>query len=111
MTAQNIIALTEENFRKEVLESAAPILVDFSAEWCGPCKFIAPILDELAEEFNGRVKVGKVDIDQARQLAVDYSINSVPTLLFFKQGQVVHQVVGAGKTRRELKAIFEQVAA
>ncbi len=111
MAAENVIALTEQNFKKEVLESATPILVDFSAEWCGPCKFIAPILDDLAEEFNGRVRVGKVDIDQDRQLAVEYSINSVPTLMFFKQGQVVHQIIGASKTRRELKAIFEQVAA
>ena len=110
MAARNIVALTQENFAKEVLQSTTPVLVDFWAEWCGPCKMIAPILDELAEEYDGRVKIGKVNIDDQQTLAAEYSVRAIPTLLLFNQGQVADQIVGM-RSKRDLKASFDRVAA
>jgi thioredoxin 1 len=110
MASPNIITLTQDNFAKEVLQSSTPIVVDFWAEWCGPCKMIAPILDELAEEYNGRVRVGKVNIDEHQELAGQYGIQSIPTLLVFHQGQVAEQIVGM-RSKRELKSKLDRVAA
>ena len=110
MASPNIVVLTGENFTKEVLESSGPILVDFWAEWCGPCKMIAPILDELADEYAGRVRIGKVNIDQHQDLATQYGIQSIPTLLLFHKGQVTEQVVGL-RSKRDLKTKFDRVAA
>ena len=110
MAAQNIASMTQENFAEEVLQASTPVLVDFWAEWCGPCKMIAPILDELAEEFQGRVKFVKVNIDEQQALAAEYGIRAIPTLLLFSQGQVADQIVGL-KSKRDLKASFERVAA
>jgi thioredoxin 1 len=110
MAARNIVSLTQENFAREVLQSTTPVLVDFWAEWCGPCKMIAPILDELAEEYDGRVKIGKVNIDNEQALATQYGVRAVPTLLLFKQGQVADQIVGL-RSKRDLKASFDRVAA
>jgi thioredoxin 1 len=106
----NIITLTKANFAAEVLQSANPILVDFWAEWCGPCKMLAPILDELAAEYNGRVRIGKVNIDEFQELAAQYGIRSIPTLLLFKQGQVAEQLVGL-RSKRDLKSSFDRLAA
>ena len=110
MAAANIVTLTAENFPEQVLKSATPVLVDFWAEWCGPCKMIAPVLDELAAEYDGKVKIGKVNIDEHQQIAIDYGINSIPTLLFFKNGQVADQVVGM-RSKRDLKASFDRLLA
>jgi thioredoxin 1 len=110
MAAANIVTLTEGNFSAEVLKSAAPVVVDFWAEWCGPCKMIAPVLEELAGEYDGKVKIGKVNIDEFQQLAINYGINSIPTLLFFKNGQVADQVIGM-RSKRDLKASFDRVLA
>jgi thioredoxin 1 len=110
MASENIVTLTEENFSDQVLKSPTPILVDFWAEWCGPCKMIAPVLDELAAEYDGKVKIGKVNIDEHQQIAINYGINSIPTLLFFKNGQVADQVVGM-RSKRDLKASFDRVLA
>ena len=110
MGAPNIVTLTKANFSTEVLQSPSPILVDFWAEWCGPCKSLAPILDELAEEYNGRVRIGKVNIDEFQELAAQYGIRSIPTLLLFKQGQVAEQLVGL-RSKRDLKASFDRLAA
>src|SRR5580698_3294991 len=94
MASPLIVTLTQENFSKEVLESPKPVVVDFWAEWCGPCKMIAPLLDELAGEYQGRASIGKVNIDEDQALASKFGITAIPTLLFFKGGQVAGQVVG-----------------
>ncbi|RLC59201.1 MAG: thioredoxin [Chloroflexi bacterium] len=86
--------VTEATFRSDVLESEVPVLVDFWATWCGPCRMVAPIVDELAEEYEGRVKVVKVDADENTDILVSYGVRSIPTLMLFKDGQVLDQVVG-----------------
>ena len=110
MANVNIVTLTADNFGKEVLQSSTPILVDFWAEWCGPCKMIAPVLDELADEYNGKVRIGKVNIDEHQSLASEYGVRAIPTLLLFKGGQVQEQIVGA-RSKRDLKASFDKIAA
>jgi thioredoxin 1 len=109
MASPLISALTQDNFEKEVLQSATPVLVDFWAEWCGPCKMIAPLLDELADEYQGKVKIGKVNIDEQQELATKYGIRAIPTLLVINKGQVAEQMVGA-KSKRDLKASLDRVA-
>lgn len=108
MAASNIVTLIDSNFEQEVLKSATPVLVDFWAEWCGPCKMIAPILDELATEYDGKARIAKVNIDDAQELAGRYRISSIPTLLFFKGGQVVDQVVGL-RSKKDFKAKLDQL--
>jgi len=88
------VTATDETFQSEVLQRAEPVLVDFWASWCGPCRMIAPVIEELAADFEGRAKVAKVDVDDNPQVAGRYGIRSIPTLLFFKNGQVVDQVIG-----------------
>ena len=87
--------LTNENFEAEVLKSTLPVLVDFWAEWCGPCKMIAPIIDEIANDFKGQIKVTKVNVDDSQELAAQFNIMSIPTLLLFKGGKPVEQIIGA----------------
>ena len=89
------IALTDESFEAEVIQSAVPVLVDFWAEWCGPCRMVAPIVDELSQEYEGRLKVGKVDIDSEKKVASKFGIRSIPTLLIFKDGKLADQISGA----------------
>ncbi len=110
MAAANIVTLTETNFEPEVLKSTTPVLVDFWAEWCGPCKMVAPILDELATEYGDRLKIGKVNVDDAQALAGQYRITAIPTLLVFKGGQVVDQIVGL-RSKREFKTKLDAVLA
>ena len=109
MASEKVLTLTEENFEASVIKSAQPILVDFWAPWCGPCKMISPLLDELAEEYSGRVLVGKVNVDDAQGLAVQYGVTAVPMLLMFKGGQVVDQIRGL-RSKRDLKVSFDRVA-
>ena len=90
----NVITITDSNFDQEVIKSTAPVVLDFWAEWCGPCKMISPILEEIATEKNGAVKIGKVNVDNNQELSARFQIRAIPTLLFFKNGEVKEQVVG-----------------
>ena len=101
---------TDSEFKKDVLDSKIPVLVDFWAEWCGPCKMVAPVLDELAKEYEGKIKIAKVDVDQNQQVAGSFSIRSIPTMLFFKNGQVVKQLVGAHPKAKLVSEIQEVLA-
>ncbi len=106
MANADVIELSDDNFESEVINSDVPILVDFWAVWCGPCKQIAPTIDALATDYKGKLKVGKMDIDQHQNVPQKYGVKSIPTLLVFKGGQVVGQVVGAvprTKLEEELK--------
>lgn len=89
------ITITDDNFNTEVLQSDKPVLIDFWAVWCGPCKMIAPIVEELAVEYDGKIKVGKLDVDNNQQSAINYGVRSIPTLLIFKAGKVVDTIIGA----------------
>ncbi|WP_027339112.1 thioredoxin [Halonatronum saccharophilum] len=91
---KNTLELTENNFKKEVLESDVPVVVDFWAPWCGPCQAIAPVLEELGEEYNGKVKIVKVNVDDHGSLAQDYQVASIPNLVFFNKGEAVDRQVG-----------------
>jgi len=93
--SMSLTHLTEKNFKDEVLKSNLPVLVDFWAQWCGPCRAIAPIVEEIAVDLAGKLKVTKVNVDEAGELAARYNIMSIPTLLVFKGGQVVQELVGA----------------
>lgn len=86
---------TDENFDQEALKSNQPVIVDFWAAWCGPCKMIAPIIEEIATEYEGKAKVGKLDVDDNQQTAIKYGVRSIPTVLFFKDGKLVDTVIGA----------------
>jgi thioredoxin 1 len=89
------IVLTDDNFNLEVIESRLPVLVDFWATWCGPCRMIAPIVEQLSDEYEGKAKIGKLDVDSAQKIAAEFGIRSIPTLLLFKEGKVADQIIGA----------------
>ena len=99
------VVLTDKNFQKEVLEEEIPVLVDFYADWCPPCRVLAPIISGLAEEFEGKIKVGKLNVDENPQTASKYQIMSIPTLMIFKEGEVVERVVGV----RPKEALKERI--
>jgi thioredoxin 1 len=90
-----MIELTDANFDQEVIKSDIPVLVDFWAVWCGPCKMIAPLVEELAGEYQGKVKIGKLDVDNNPQVSMTYGIRSIPTLLIFRDGKIADQIIGA----------------
>lgn len=88
------ITITDSNFEEEVIKSNVPVLVDFWAVWCGPCKAIAPVVESLAVEYDGKVKVGKLDVDQNNDTAIKYGVRAIPTLLIFKQGKLINTIMG-----------------
>ncbi len=107
MASDKVLILDDENFASEVLESDIPVLVDFWAQWCGPCRMVAPILDKLADEFEGRLKIGKLNVDESRQTAGHYDIMSIPALLIFKNGEVDDKIIGA-QPESKLRSRIEQ---
>lgn len=94
MAAANVVEFTDANFKNEVVDSSVPVLVDFWAEWCMPCRMLAPTIDKIAGEFSGKVKVGKVDTDKNRDISVEYKITAIPTVMIFKGGQVAKKFIG-----------------
>lgn len=110
MASSNVLNLSEANFDQEVLNTDKPVLVDFWATWCGPCKMIAPILDEIADEKVGAVKVVKVDVDENQAISARFGIRAIPTLLLFKGGEVKDQIVGGMVSKRDLLAKLEALA-
>jgi len=106
MANANVKEFTDGNFDSEVLKSAQPVLVDFWAEWCMPCRMLGPTIDALADQYNGKAKVGKVDTDANRQVAMKYGITAIPTIIIFKGGQPVKKLVGLAK-KEDLAAAIE----
>ncbi len=103
-------SLNSQNFEQEVLKSKTPVLVDFSADWCGPCKMMAPVVDELADMYEGEMKVGKINVDQSPDIAQKYNVMSIPMFAFFKNGEVVETAVGA-LNKAKLQAMIDRVLA
>lgn len=107
------VSVTDDNFKEEVIDADAPVLVDFWAAWCGPCRMIAPMIEELASEFEGRAKIVKVDVDHNPKVAMQFGIRSIPTLLFFKDGEVADQLIGASSKKtlaEKLESLVSQPA-
>ena len=102
----NAVAVTDASFETEVLQGDVPVVVDFWAEWCGPCKMVGPVLDELAAEYDGKIKVTKLNVDENPSTSAKFGVRSIPTIMFFKRGQLIDQVIGA-KPKVELKKRFD----
>ena len=108
MAAENVLELTDGNFESEVTESDVPVLIDFWAEWCMPCKMIGPIIDELASEYIGKLKVAKLDCDSNRSVPLKFSVSAIPTLILLKDGEIVKKFVGL-QQKTDLKAAIDEV--
>jgi len=104
------IEVTDANFEQEVTKSEMPVLIDFWAAWCGPCKMVAPVVEEIAKEYDGKLKVGKVDVDSNPEISMKFGIRSIPTLMVFKGGKVVEQVIGAVPKRNLMEKVLPHVS-
>ncbi len=102
-----IVTLTKDNFQEVALKSDKPVLVDFWAEWCGPCRMVGPIVDELAEDYEGKVVVAKLNVDDESELAIEYKVMSIPTLILFKDGEIAEKIVGA-RPKDDLEELLEE---
>ena len=107
MASEKIIVLTKANFEQEVLKSDKPILVDFWAQWCGPCRAVGPVMDELANEYDGKARIGKVNVDEEGELAAKYRIMSIPTVTLFKNGEIAEKIIGV-KSKSEFSSILDK---
>ncbi len=110
MAGANVVEISDENFETEVKQSAVPVLVDFWAEWCGPCRMLGPTIDKLADAYKGKVKVGKLNVDQSRKVAIDYKVTSIPTVIVFKGGMPAAQTVGL-RSENDFRAMLDKVLA
>jgi len=108
MSSENVLEITDSNFEKEILQADTPALLDFWAEWCYPCKMLAPTIDELAGDYAGRLKVGKVDTDANRDISLKFGISAIPTIILFKNGQMVKKFVGL-QQKADLAAAVDEV--
>ena len=108
MAGQNVLELTDQNFEQEVLKSTQPVLVDFWAEWCMPCRMLAPTIEKIATDYVGKVKVGKIDTDANREVSIKSGISAIPTVILFKDGQVAQKFVGL-RQERDFKAALDAV--
>ena len=110
MAGQNTMPLTDANFEDEVIKASMPVLVDFGAEWCQPCKMLAPIMEQLATDYQGRAKVGKVDIDEAQKVSAQYSVVGLPTVIVFKNGQELTRLSGL-RAKKDFEVLIDQALA
>jgi thioredoxin 1 len=108
MAGTNTLTFSDGNFEQEVLKSPTPVLVDFWAEWCGPCKALSPVIEELAGEYAGKIKVGKVDTDANREVSVQFSVSAIPTVILFKGGEIVDKFVGL-RAKKDFKVMLDRV--
>jgi thioredoxin 1 len=106
MASENVVEFTDQNFEAEVLKSSTPVLVDFWAEWCMPCRMLTPTIEKIAKDYAGKVKVGKLDTDANRDVAAKYSISAIPTVILFKEGQVAQKFVGL-RQEKDFKAALD----
>jgi len=104
------IEVTDANFDQEVLKSDKPVLIDFWAIWCGPCKMVAPVVEDIAREYNGKLKVGKLDVDSNPDVSMRFGIRSIPTLMIFKGGKVVEQIIGAVPKRHLVEKVLPHIS-
>jgi thioredoxin 1 len=95
MASDKVVTVTEDTWEQEVLKSDTPVLVDFWAQWCGPCRMVAPVLDQIAEEMDGKVRIAKLDVDSNQQIAYQFQVQSIPTFILFKDGQMADRMMGA----------------
>lgn len=107
MSTDNIVILTNDNFKEEVMHSDLPVLIDFWATWCGPCRMVAPIIDQLATEYNGRIKVGKINVDEQVNLASTYKVMSIPTIILIKNGQIIEKMIGV-RSKSDLENLINK---
>ena len=105
MAGDNTLKFDDDNFESEVLQADVPVLVDFWAEWCGPCLMLAPVIDDLADGYSGKVKIGKLDIDKSPQIAARFGVQNIPTVVLFQNGEVAERIVGA-KPKKEYESIL-----